>query len=62
MTCTHEKVDDYATCLICRSCNAVGRLTPSLRKQPLRLVWMRVDEMGRPLEILGFEGLENESQ
>jgi len=54
--CDHEKVDDGATCLICRSCGAVGWLT-SLRAGRLRLVWVRRDEDGLA-RLVGVEGGE----
>lgn len=54
-SCKHEKVEDGATCLICQNCGAIGRLTPSLRHEPLRLVWVRRDESGRP-QLAGIEG------
>lgn len=59
--CKHDKVDDGGTCLVCRSCGAIGRLT-SLRSQPLRLVWVRRDEAGqaRLVGVEGVEGLEVE--
>lgn len=55
-SCKHEKVDDWATCLICRACGAVGRLTSSLRTQPLRLVWVRQDKSGKPQVVSVEEG------